>query len=173
MKLRFLGTSDSSGLPVHNCTCKACQEHRTQGEFNYPTSAIIELDDGLIMLDAGLDEACWMFDGKKIHAVFLTHFHADHVYGLLRLRYSDDKITVYHPEDEKGFAGLYRRPQSLEFTCNKPFEPLHVKDIAFIPIPLMHSKNTTGYLIVTPTKVVAYLTDCFCIPQESMEFLKY
>ena len=171
MKLKFLGTSDSAGMPVHNCKCKACEYHRKHNIQNYPTSAYIEFENNVIMLDAGRDDACWLFDGKKIDAIFLTHFHADHAYGLLRLRYSQTEIPTYHPKDEKGFDSLYKQPHRLSFTCNTPFKPIHVKNISFIPIPLIHSKNTNGYLIITPKKVVAYLTDCSEIPEESMNFL--
>lgn len=124
------------------------------------------------MLDAGFDDICWHLDGTKIHGIFITHFHADHVYGLLRLRFTEDKIPVYHPQDDKGFAGLYHQPHRLVFTCNTPFTPLHVKDIKLTPVPLKHSKNTTGYLIETKNKTIAYLTDCAGISDESMEFLK-
>lgn len=172
MRLRFLGTSDSAGMPVHNCTCKGCERYRKEGRKNYPTSALIELDDGVIMIDAGYDGICWELDGIKIHAIFITHFHADHVYGLLRLRFSHDAITLYHPKDEKGFAKLYQQPHRLVFTCNAPFEPLHVKGISFTPVPLKHSKNTTGYVIETNNKCIAYLTDCASISEESMEFLR-
>ncbi|WP_044416686.1 MBL fold metallo-hydrolase [Halarcobacter anaerophilus] len=40
-----------------------------------------------------------IFD-KTIKAVFLTHFHADHTLGLLKLRYGVDKVVCYHPEDK-------------------------------------------------------------------------
>lgn len=172
MRLRFLGTSDSAGMPVHNCTCKGCESYRKEGRKNYPTSALIEWEEGVILLDAGYDNLCWELDGTPVHAIFITHFHADHVYGLLRLRFSQDPILVFHPEDEKGFAGMYHQPHRLLFTCNTPFTPLHVKGITFTPIPLKHSKNTTGYLIETQDKKVAYLTDCAGIGEESMAFLK-
>ena len=172
MKLRFLGTSDSAGLPVHNCTCKGCALYRKERRKNYPTSALIECEQGVIMLDAGYDGICWELDGVKIHAIFITHFHADHVYGLLRLRFSQDSIFLYHPKDDKGFAKLYQQPHRLVFTCNTPFEPLHVKGIAFTPIPLKHSKNTTGYVIETSNKRIAYLTDCAGIGEESLAFLQ-
>ncbi|MEA3451509.1 MAG: hypothetical protein U9Q83_06350 [Bacteroidota bacterium] len=34
----------------------------------------------------------------------LTHFHPDHALGLLRLRYSSDKIDCYHPKDKNGLC---------------------------------------------------------------------
>lgn len=172
MNLVFLGTADSGGIPSHNCECQICKEYRDKKKINLATCAYIECDNGeIILLDAGIESISTIFDGKKIKAVFLTHFHADHVLGLLRLRYSSDKIDCYHPKDEEGFADLYKHSKSIVFKKNKPFESIKINDLTFIPIPLKHSKNTTGYVIISKNKTIAYLTDCAGIKQESLEFL--
>ena len=101
----------------------------------------------------------------------MTHFHADHALGLLRLRYSSDTIKCFHPKDSDGFANLYKHPKALKFVENKPFIAIEINGIKFTPIPLKHSKNTTGYLIQSDGKTIAYLTDCAGISQESMKFL--
>jgi len=171
-KLKFLGTADSGGIPSHNCTCSICQEYRLKGKKNLATSAYIECKNGeIILLDAGIEDIASIFDRKKIVAVFLTHFHADHALGLLRLRYSSDDINCYHPKDKDGFADLFKHPKAIQFTENIPFESIEINDIKFIPIPLKHSKNTTGYLIQSKNKTIAYLTDCAGIFEKSMKFL--
>ncbi len=172
MKFRFLGTSDSGGMPVHNCKCIACESFRKVGKTNLATCAVLELDDGVILFDAGAEDISELFDGKKIKAVCLTHFHADHAMGLLRLRYSNDKIVCYHPKDEMGFADLYKHKMSIEYIQNKPLETIDIDGIKIIPIPLKHSKNTTGYIIETSNKTLAYLTDCGGIGHEYLEYLK-
>lgn len=171
-KLKFLGTADSGGIPSHNCTCSICQEYRLKGKKNLATSAYIECKNGeIILLDAGIEDIASIFDRKKIVAVFLTHFHPDHAVGLLRLRYSSDSIVCYHPKDKDGFADLFKHPKAIKFIENTPFEPIEMCNIKFTPIPLKHSKNTTGYLIQNQNKTIAYLTDCAGICDESMEFL--
>lgn len=40
------------------------------------------------------------------------------------------------------------------------------------PVPLIHSKNTTGYVIQTPKATFGYLTDCGGIEKEYLEFLQ-
>lgn len=172
MKFRFLGTSDSGGLPVHNCNCVACQSFRKKGETNLATCAVLEDEDGVILFDAGEENISTIFDGKKIKAVMLTHFHADHALGLLRLRYSNDKIKCYHPKDEIGFSDLFKHKISIEYIQNTPLESIKIDEVTIIPIPLKHSKNTTGYLVRTPNKVFAYLTDCAGIENEYVEILK-
>jgi len=87
------------------------------------------------------------------------------------LRYSSNAIKCFHPKDSSSFADLYKHPKSLKFIENKPFVAIEINGIKFIPIPLKHSKNTTGYLIKSDIKTIAYLTDCVAIDEESMEFL--
>ncbi|MBE0492478.1 MAG: MBL fold metallo-hydrolase [Sulfurospirillum sp.] len=172
MKLKFLGTADSGGIPSHNCDCSICQEYRQKDKKNLATSAYIECENGeIVLLDAGIEDIASIFDGKKIAAVFLTHFHPDHALGLLRLRYSSDKIVCYHPRDKDGFADLFKHPKAINFTENIPFNPIKANEFKFTPIGLKHSKNTTGYLIQTKNKTIAYLTDCAGISEESMKFL--
>lgn len=172
MEFKFLGTADSAGIPVHNCKCEICEQYREENKVNLATSAYIKCDnDEVILLDAGIEDIATLFDGITIKAVFLTHFHPDHALGLLRLRYSNDTIECYHPKDEQGFSDLFKHKKSIVYKENKSFESITINDIKFTPIPLIHSKNTTGYLIEGNKKTIAYLTDCAGIDDKSMEFL--
>ncbi|PPK62611.1 MULTISPECIES: MBL fold metallo-hydrolase [Arcobacteraceae] len=170
--MEFLGTANASGIPVYNCQCEICKEYRQKGTFNNSTSAYIKCSNNeVILLDAGDDDLSQKFDGNKIKAVLLTHFHADHALGLLKLRYGKDKIVCYHPKDEQGFADLFRHKLAIEYRENRPFQGIVINDLIFTPIPLIHSKNTTGYLVESQEKTIAYLTDCAGIEKHSMEFL--
>lgn len=172
MKLKFLGTADSAGIPVHNCECEVCSYYRDKNKENLSTSAYICIDNCVILLDAGIENISSIFDGKKIEAIFLTHFHADHCMGLLRLRHSKDNITCYHPKDEIGFSDLFKHNHSITYNQINEKEDINIKNISFTPISLKHSKNTLGYIIEYKNKSIAYLTDCSGISKENIEFLK-
>lgn len=173
MKFEFLGTADTGGIPLHQCYCVVCEEARAKGVSNRSTSAYLELDDGsVILFDAGYDILCDTFNTKRIRAVFLTHFHADHCLGLIRLRKSVDTITCYIPNDTQGFGDLFIHKDSIAYNVLEPFVSVEMEGIRVVAVPLLHSKLTHGYVIFTKKCTVAYLTDCASIPEASLAYLK-
>lgn len=172
MKFEFLGTSDTGGIPLHQCTCKVCQEAREQGISNRSTSAYLTLDDGsVILFDAGYDALMDRFNTVTIRAVFLTHFHADHCLGLMRLRKSVTAIPCYIPDDADGFGDLLVRKDSLEYRVLNPLQSVEIQGVTITAVALVHSKPTLGYVIRTEKKSVAYLTDCGDIEETMLTFL--
>ena len=83
MKLTFLGTGTSQGVPVIGCSCEVCtsinpKDHRLR------TSAMIEVDGLNLVVDSGPDFRQQMLRQKvnRVHAILFTHEHKDHVAGL-------------------------------------------------------------------------------------------
>lgn len=87
MRLRFLGTGTSFGVPVIGCTCGVCE---SDGPRDRRTRHAILIEDAgrrllvdtppelrLQLVSAGVD---------RVDAVFLSHEHADHTHGLDDLR---------------------------------------------------------------------------------------
>lgn len=173
MKFEFLGTSDTGGIPLLGCYCEVCEQAREMKTQNRSTSAYLHLDDGsVIMFDAGYDFLCEKFNTTTIRAIFLTHFHADHCLGLIRLRKSPTPIICYIPEDGNGFGDLFVHIDNIEYKVLKPFETVSIEGIEIVAVPLEHSKPTHGYAVFTCKSSLAYLTDCASIPEASLTFLQ-
>lgn len=103
MKLTFLGTGTSIGVPAIGCPCEVChsadpRDHRLRA------SAMVETDSGLrILIDCGPDFRQQILTQPfgKLDAVLITHIHYDHVGGTDDLRpfcwYGD--VDVYAQND--------------------------------------------------------------------------
>ena len=83
MKLTFLGTGTSQGVPVIGCRCEVCTS-KDPRDNRLRTAAMLEWDDVRIVIDAGPDFRCQMLRTgvRHIDAILLTHEHKDHIGGL-------------------------------------------------------------------------------------------
>ena len=87
MKVTFLGTGTSIGVPAIGCTCEVCRSNDPRDK-RLRSSALLETDKGLrILLDCGPDFRQQIMNRfGKLDAVLLTHVHFDHVAGIDDLR---------------------------------------------------------------------------------------
>lgn len=184
MKLRFLGTGTSTGVPEIACTCRVC----TSGDVRdkrLRASVLLETGGKRILIDCGPDFRRQMLSAMHqeifttLDAVLLTHEHYDHVGGL------DDLRAFSHKQDVDVYAEPYVADAIISripyvFQENKypgvpninmhkiALAPFSVKGIEIIPIRLMHGKlPILGYRIGR----LAYLTDLKTIPEEEYDKL--
>lgn len=100
MKVRFLGTGTSQGVPVINCNCAVCKSSNP-ADTRFRTSVMVSDDKTSILIDAGPDFRQQMLQTSvpRIDAVLFTHEHNDHVAGLDDLRpfvfVQDEDIPLY------------------------------------------------------------------------------
>ncbi|ERS90828.1 phosphonate metabolism protein PhnP [Halomonas sp. PBN3] len=175
MKFRFTGTGDSAQVPCFGCDCTACARARViTSARRGPCSAEVEVDGHRYLLDAGEMDLAERCQRHRPDAILLTHYHPDHVQGLLHLRWGcGESIPVYGPKDPQGCADLYRHPGVLDFQVPlKPFKPLSLPSLTVTPVPLNHSKPTLGYCLDDGGGRLAYLTDTCGLPGATERFLR-
>jgi len=87
VKLRFLGTGTSFGVPVIGCDCDVCasddpRDRRTRH------AAVVEHEGGRLLVDAPPELRLQLIDAgiARLDAVWFTHCHADHIHGIDDLR---------------------------------------------------------------------------------------
>ena len=87
MKLTFLGTGTSFGVPVVGCDCRACvsddpADNRTRH------GALLELEEGNLLIDAPPELRMQLLatGTTEVDAAWFTHDHADHCHGIDDLR---------------------------------------------------------------------------------------
>ncbi len=183
MKITFLGTGTSYGVPMVGCECRVCTSDNPK---NSRTRSSIFISEGEynILIDAAteLRIQCLKNNVKRLDAVLLTHSHADHVLGFDDLRHFNRKrktnIPVYGSEETVNNVYRMLSYAFKEVTSNgsKPKVTLipingklNLSGMEIVPVDVMHGQErVTAYRF----NKFAYVTDVSQIPQDSVEKLK-
>lgn len=184
MKVTFLGTGTSQGVPVIACDCVVCTSEDTH-DNRLRVSILIEYEGKVIVIDCGPDFRYQMLRARVKHldAIIFTHEHKDHVAGLDDIRAFNYKqqseINVYA---HKRVQEALKREFSYIFSSNKypglprldlydieDNKPFMVSDIEVIPVSVMHFQLPVfGYRIGNFT----YITDAKTISEEEKQKIK-
>lgn len=177
MKITFLGTGTSQGVPVIACPCPVC--HSTDDrDKRLRTSVLIETPELTLVIDSGPDFRQQMLRAnvQKLDAILFTHEHKDHIAGMDDIRafnYIQQKAMLVYAE--KRVQDALRQEFSYVFAEEKyPGIPevefvtlknrnFNIGNLAITPIRAMHLKLPVfGFRIGG----FAYLTDINAISEE-------
>lgn len=174
MKVTFLGTGNARGLPVYGSNSDVSNWVRQKPElFRTQSAVLLETEQGDLLLDAGRPDLCNWINDSKLKAICISHFHSDHVLGLIPIKWGKGApVTVFHPEVEMGYADLFSEPGLLLFNPAQVFATYTAGEFKITPLPLIHGIQTQGYAIEYRNARIAYLCDTCGLPQESIDFLK-
>jgi len=174
MRLKLLGTGNAAGVPLYGCHCNHCITARGRNDLRRgPASALLEIGKKKYLIDAGLINIAEKYPVGELDGIFLTHFHPDHVQGLFHLRWGiGETIPVYCPPDSIGCADLFKHSGILDFKPQKKFTAFELDNLCVVPLPLIHSKVTFGFLFEYRNEKIAYLTDTKGLPPKTIEWLR-
>jgi phosphoribosyl 1,2-cyclic phosphate phosphodiesterase len=183
MKVTFLGTGTSHGIPMIACSCKVCTSDNPKNK-RMRTSVLVSTNGYNILIDATPELRLQCIKNKitKLDAVLITHPHADHIFGLDDLR----RFNMIQRMD----IPIYGTPKTLDtirhtfsyvFTTHSEtggYKPrfslkiingdLTIEGIPIVPVKAHHGEGeVTGYRF----DKFAYVTDVSDIPEESLEKL--
>lgn len=181
MRVTFLGTGTSRGIPVVGCNCQVCLSPDPRNKRLRP-SILVESELSVV-IDTSVDfrEQMLRYAVQRLDAVVYTHSHVDHILGLddiypfyIRSRkpmpiyassetLAELKITFRYLFQEPVYPGI---PRVELIPINGPFQ---IGDLQFEPVRVFH-----GGMPVLGFRVgrFAYVTDVNHIPQQSLEQLK-
>ena len=180
MKITFLGTGTSHGVPMIACECLTCRSTDPHDTRLRP-SLYVQMDDGTaILVDAGPDlrQQALTHAIKRVDAIVFTHGHADHILGLDETRrfsgtqgrpmpcYGDAATLtdirrmfayVFDPATPRG--GGLPALDLIEITSD-----IVINGHTIERVPIMHGERE---IIGLRFGSFAYLTDCSRIPDQS------
>ncbi len=188
MKLRFLGTGTSFGIPVVGCRCGTCtspdaRDRRTRH------GALLEDGGRCLLVDTPPELRLQLVDAgvSRVDAVWYTHCHADHVHGVDDLRVfsvrGDRALAVYASEEctetlARRFAYVFDpsvRPMEgttkpeAELTAFRAYEEVEVAGLRMLPLPVPHGEmEAFGFRVGE----LGYVTDAKSLPPRTVEALR-
>jgi phosphoribosyl 1,2-cyclic phosphate phosphodiesterase len=183
MRVTFLGTGTSTGVPVVGCSCRVCTSDDPRNK-RLRQSVKIEAEGKTFLIDTTPDLRLQLLRSPvpRLDFLLFTHSHSDHLMGLDDIRPFNfrqrEPIIAYanHPTAKairRAFSYIW--DEHTQIGGGKPqlelvevSEPFSHDGIAITPIPVEHGDWTIlGFRIGN----FAYITDTNGIPPASMELL--
>ncbi len=180
MKLTFLGTGTSQGIPIIACKCPVCLS-TDKRDKRLRTSVFIEVDGQNIVIDSGPDFRYQMLRAQveKLDAILFTHEHKDHTAGLDDVRafnwvnkkavdiYAEERVQASLKQEFAYVFAEFRYPGIPQLNLwtveNKAF---NINGTEVLPIRAKHFRLPVyGYRI----EDLAYITDANYISKEEKE----
>lgn len=183
MRLTFLGTGTSTGVPTITCRCKVCTSTDPRDQRTRP-SLLVEFDGRVVLIDTTPDFRQQALREKmdRLDAVVFTHGHADHVLGLddTRVFYFREQIPLPLWADQRSmetlrkvfsyiFNGTYKYGGVGKLDPHLIEGPFELWGIRMIPVPVLHGDLPVLGFRFGPA---AYVTDFSTIPETSLPLLE-
>lgn len=188
LKVTFLGTGTSIGVPAVGCDCAVCLSDDPINQ-RLRSSIWLRTETGSWVVDTGPDfrTQCLRAGIRRLDGALLTHSHTDHVMGFDDLRrftlHPDARLPVYATsstflflEQAFGFAfdGRNHFPGYFKPDPRTIHGPFLLEDIRVTPLPVTHGwVETIGYLFERGgRKLLAYIPDAKVVPESTIDVMR-
>jgi phosphoribosyl 1,2-cyclic phosphate phosphodiesterase len=183
MRVTFLGSGTSTGVPVVGCRCAVCTSGAPKNT-RLRQSVKIEKDGKHFLIDTTPDLRLQLlrYPIPRLDFLLFTHSHSDHLMGLDDIRpFNFRQREPIHAFANAPTAKAIRRAfsyiwDSSQLGGGKPQLELHEIDgpfahdgIEIVPIPVLHGEWTILGFRIGP---FAYITDTNGVPPASMKLLE-
>lgn len=181
MKVTFLGTGTSQGVPFIGCPCPVCNSANPK-DNRLRCSVWIQTDEASIVIDSGPDFRYQMLRAgvQKLDAIIFTHGHKDHVAGLDDIRpynfFEKKPVGVYASLEtqealRREFSYIFTNPTypgipQITMHTISADEPFYINGLLITPVRVLHYElEVLGFRIGDFT----YITDANYISPRELE----
>lgn len=185
MKLTFLGTGTSTGVPSIGCNCETCRSENPKDK-RLRVSILLEHDGKKILVDTSIDFRQQALRAKIdfVDAVLITHCHVDHVFGLDDIRplnFRHGAMPIFANEVawidlKRIFQYIFKPvhfggglPQLIPHTVVKNSSFCIGKNLEITPLEVIHGKLP---VVAYRFNDFAYATDLNFIPEDALDNLR-
>jgi phosphoribosyl 1,2-cyclic phosphate phosphodiesterase len=182
LKVTFLGTGTSQGVPVIGCECEVCRSLDYRDK-RLRSSVHVQVEDQSLVIDTGPDFRQQMLREhiNRLDAVLFTHSHKDHIAGLDDVRaynylqhvdmpvygnadvLAQLKTEFYYAFEKNKYPGI---PQ---LKLHEITEPFSIEAVKILPLPVLHYQlPVLGFRINN----FSYITDANQIPESTIRLLQ-
>lgn len=187
MKLLFLGTGTSVGIPAIGCSCPVCLSGDPRNKRRR-ASLYLQAAGLHLVVDTPPDfrEQMLTFRVPRVDALLFTHPHADHLCGFDDIRrfneIQESSVPAYgSPETLEAIQCFFhyanKKPQSGVSYPRVSFKPVtgpfEIGAIRVTPLDVEHAQvRTFGYRFDAGGRALAYIPDCHILPDAALAALK-
>lgn len=183
LRVTFLGTGTSQGVPVIACTCHVCTSPDPKDK-RLRSSVLLETSDTTVVIDTGPDFRYQMLRAAvtKLDAVVFTHEHKDHIAGLDDVRafnFKDEMDMPLYCNDavetairrEFGYAFREVKYPGVPQLVFRPIDTgtFSIGDMEITPIQVMHHRMP---VLGFRCRNFTYITDANYIAPQELEKIK-
>ena len=188
MKLTFLGTGTSYGVPLIGCECAVCRSS-DPCDKRLRSSILVEDGSTRLLVDTGPDfrQQCLRANLHTLSAILWTHLHNDHIIGLDDIRPFSDRQGYIPAYADAATSARLREIFDYVFVPDRdhpgfprvtlhqvePNKPVRFGEINVTPLQIMHGKRPIlSYQFEKNGRRLVYATDCSSIPPESLDIMR-
>ncbi len=178
-KVTFVGSGCWQGIPAPFGEDSISREVEWGSkDFRFRTSLHIETENGksiLVEVTPDVRLQSWKFKLGKPDIVLISHWHWDHLFGLLDLDWfaQKNKMIVYGNKMTEKWYSEKMGHIGVDFRIFDPYKSFDIDTIKITPITVNHVKETHGFLFEDKQsgKKFAYLSDLYSVPSETARFI--
>jgi phosphoribosyl 1,2-cyclic phosphate phosphodiesterase len=191
LKVKILGSGCWEAIPAPFCKCRVCKSNDSKDNKTRP-QILIETEKGQFLIEISPDIRLQSIKHNlnKISNFFISHWHFDHMYGLLELAawsriIMKGKINLFCSQKTKEWLEKYNFNHiPKKIISIKPFEKIKLLGTEITPLPVYHMfsqdkdlkenelDNVFGFLIEKDGKKIVYFPDYFKVPKKTLDMIK-